>query len=457
MDASAVDQPRQTLRLSLMFILLGACFLLGGASRNDVIQLALLHPLAVVCIAGFLLSPGTIRWNAIRMPMILLASLAGVMAVQLLPLPPSVWASLPGHAAFLAPAQVAGIEQPWRPISLSPDLTLSSLVSLVVPLAVLIGFAALSQDRSRRLLSCVLLGVMLSAAIGLGQLAGGERSPLYLFSIVNAGAPTGFFANRNHQAVLMAIALPMLPLWVLLADKPGMRNIRSWVAMAGGMLLLLLVLACGSRAGFVIGLLGLIVAWLIGRRAFSGHSRMASRALLVVGLLAVFSAIAASIVFSRDEALQRVIGLTWDGESRLQYLPTVIEIARNFFPVGAGFGTFDPVYRVYEPIASLTPQYLNHAHNDFAELVITGGIPALLVLACFVAWLLNRGVKLIRGKSDSRSLAFARLGVFMIISLLLASIVDYPLRTPLLAALLALASAWLSSFQGGTAEVRERR
>jgi O-antigen ligase len=444
MGSPAVDQPRQTVRFATMAILLGACFLLGGASRNDAIQLAALHPLAILCASIFLLSAGTIRWHAVRAPLALLAALAGVMAVQLIPLPPSIWANLPGHAPFLASADVAGLDQPWRPISLSPDLTLSSLISLVVPFAVLVGFAALSRERSRHLLPLVLLGVLLSATVGLGQLSGGEHSALYFFSIANFGAPTGFFANRNHQAVFLAIAFPMLPLWVILAESHPALRIRSWVALASGSLLLLLILACGSRAGLAIGLAGLVVGWLISGHALARTSARASRYLLAAVGLMVLLAIAASVVFSRDEALQRMVGITSDTESRLKFLPTVIEIAKDFFPVGTGFGTFDPLYRVYEPLASLSPQYLNHAHDDLAELILTGGLPALLLLGCLLAWVAKRAALQIRLRHGGRSAAFARLGLFMVVALLLASVVDYPLRTPLLAAMFALGCAWLS-------------
>jgi len=444
MGAPAADPRRQTLRFVTMAALLGACFLLGGASRTDVLQLAVLHPLAVACIAVFMASTGPMRWDTVRVPLALLGGLAGIIAAQLVPLPPSVWTSLPGHARYAAPALAAGLAQPWRPISLSPDLTLSSLVSLVVPLAVLIGFASLSRERARGLLSCVLLGVLVSAVLGLAQLSGGEKSPLYLFSIANFGAPTGLFANRNHQSVMLAVALPMLPLWVMLGEKSATRQIRGWIALATGLLLLLLVLACGSRAGMAIAVVGLVVGWMIGRPLIRRAPPVVAR-YAVIGLGAVIAlTVAASIVFSRDEALQRIVGLPWDGESRLRFLPTIITIVRDFFPVGAGFGAFDPVYRGYEPISSLSPLYLNHAHNDLAELVLTGGLPALLLLAILLLWWVRGGLKLLRLRVGGLTVDFGRLGLFMVGALLAASLVDYPLRTPLVSALFALACGWLA-------------
>ena len=46
-------------------------------------------------------------------------------------------------------------------------------------------------------------------------------------------------------------------------------------------------------------------------------------------------------------------------------------------------GAFEKVFQANEPDALLGPVFLNHAHNDWLEAVITGGLPAaaLLVIA----------------------------------------------------------------------------
>jgi O-antigen ligase len=431
-----------------MVILLVACLLMGGASRVDVLSLVILQPLAVACIGVFLVSGQGIRWDSIRIPLLLLGALAAVMTVQLIPLPPELWMALPGHGQFAASAQVAGLAQPWRPISLTPDLTLDSIVSLSVPLAALIGFASLPPERTRSLLLYLVAGAILSAVVGLAQLAGGGRGPLYLYKVTNFGTPVGLFSNRNHQAVLLAMAWPMLAVWASRRSEGFAGQARPFIAMAVGLLFVPMTLATGSRAGLALGIAGIIAAVFIWRRGESGLRGLGRRkALLAAGAMAmVISVAGAAVMFSRDQALERAGATSLTDEARIVSLPTIGRILQDFFPLGTGFGSFDPVFRVYEPLSLLSPQYLNHAHDDLLELVLVGGLPAAIVLLAFLIWLARGALQVWRAKRGGASLTFARLALSIIGILLLSSLVDYPLRTPLLAALFAVSCGWLCDY-----------
>lgn len=447
MIAHDISRRMESVRFGTLLVLLAASFVLGGASRNDVASLMLLQPFAVVCGTIFLLT-GPIRWSSVRIPMLLLLALAALMAIQLVPLPPELWTRLPGHGPFAASAAVVGLEQPWRGISLTPDLTLASLVGLAVPAAVLMGFASLPPERTWGLLLLLIGGVAASALVGLAQIAGGQGSPFYFYEITNRGSPVGFFSNRNHLGVLLAMAWPMLAIWADLPAEQRLYDAKRWIAMSLAILLLPLLLATGSRAGLVLGAIGLAASLLLwSRRSRSSPPRDRLSALLMgTGLAAALCVIGATIVLSRDEALQRATGVSFDQDVRFEYLPRLIEISRDFFPVGAGFGGFDPIFRYYEPTELLQPTYLNHAHNDLVELTISGGLPGLVILAIFLAWLGVRATKVLTSSQRSRSVAFAWLGLIMIVIMLLSSLVDYPLRTPLMAALFAVACGWLSDY-----------
>lgn len=444
-----------TARFAVLLALLAACFLMGGASRLDVLSLIILQPLAALCAAAFLLIPGRpVEWSAIRIPLLLLAVLAGITAAQLIPLPPGWWTNLPGHAPFARTVEVAGLQQPWRPISLTPDLTLASLVGLIVPLAVLIGFAAVPQERREALLPALLAGIALSALFGIAQIAGGLRSPFYLYEITNRGSAVGLFSNRNHQAVLVAMAWPMLAVWGTMRDAdPKRRMVRRWIAVGFALFLLPLLLVTGSRAGLVLGLLGLGTAALIWRGRRSGARTAARRGerigLLLAGLGAV-AVLVATIVLSRAEALRRLFDLSAAEDTRVEVAPILLEMARDFFPVGSGFGSFDPAYRMYEPVSMLSPQYLNHAHNDLIEIAITAGLPGILLVLLFLAWFAVRALAVWRAKGSAADLSLARLSSAMIGFVLLSSLVDYPLRTPLMMAIFAIGCGWLAAPAGGS-------
>jgi O-antigen ligase len=446
-----------SVRFATMIALLAACFMFGGASRLDVLSLVVLQPFSVICAAVFLFSGGRLRWHVVGMPLLMLAALAAVMAVQLIPLPADVWLALPGHGVLKEFVAVAGPDT-WRPISVTPDLTLASLVSLSVPAAVLTGFAALTPEQTRQLLPVLLLGSILSAIIGLAQIAGGEAGPLYFYAVTNEGSPVGLFSNRNHQAALLAMTFPMLALWASRPKGQTFSPARPVAAVAFGVFLLPIVLATGSRAGLALAALGLALAF-AWRKAFSPLVPNARAKLLVGASVAVvgLAVVGAAVAFSRDETLQRLFGLSMAGEVRFEALLTILRITWDFFPVGSGFGSFDPVFRFYEPFEQLSSRYLNHAHNDLLELVMTGGVPALAVLVWFLGWTGKTGVAVLRHRGRLPSGEFARLALAIIVMLLLSSLVDYPLRTPMLSALLAVACGWLATHASQERELRSPR
>jgi O-antigen ligase len=439
----------EQVRYAVLIVLLAGCFLMGGASRLDVMSLILLQPLAAACAAAFLLLPGTRDWQPVRTPLLLLAALATVMVAQLIPLPPAIWTNLPGHGAFTQSAVAAGLPQPWRPISLTPDLTLASLVGLLVPLAVLLGFACINSRQRGTLLTVLVVGSAVSALFGLAQASSGLNSPFYLYDITNRGSAVGLFSNRNHQAVLIAMTWPMLAAWAAAPHRdPRRRAAIRWIAGGFALFLLPLLLVTGSRAGLVLGVVALIAAglvWRASRKAEGTKSRFERFLLPSIAVLGMV-VLLATVVLSRAEAIQRMLNLTASEDTRVQATPVVMDMARDFFPVGSGFGSFDPIFRFYEPASMLDTKYLNHAHNDVLELAITAGLPGLALALLFVAWAVQHAVSAWRSKDVWLEASLARVASLMIILPLASSVVDYPLRTPLVMALVAIACGWLGSF-----------
>jgi O-antigen ligase len=114
-------------------------------------------------------------------------------------------------------------------------------------------------------------------------------------------------------------------------------------------------------------------------------------------------------------------------------------------PFGSGFGTFDPVYRIHEPYDRLDQQYLNHAHNDLVELALTAGVPGLVLVGAFLVWFARRCWILNRESRPTPALAPALAGAAVLGILLLASLADYPLRTPLMMMVGAIAAVWTNN------------
>jgi tetratricopeptide (TPR) repeat protein len=86
----------------------------------------------------------------------------------------------------------------------------------------------------------------------------------------------------------------------------------------------------------------------------------------------------------------------------------------------------------------MTLEYVNHAHNDFIETWLEAGWPGAFLIAAFTCWWIGASVKIWRGvRTPHTGLALA--GAVVVGLLLAHSAVDYPLRTPALATMLAFA------------------
>ena len=418
----------------------------GGSAFADTLSLLYLRPAAVLALLVMLLSRTPADWAIVRMPLILLAALAAIMMLQLVPLPPSIWPMLGGRSPYVQVAKLVGLPQPWRPLSLTPDLTANSLAALVLPCAVLVGFAKLHEEQRRRLAGALVALCCASAAWGVAQFASGSASALYLYARTHNGFPVGLLANRNHQAVLLALTFPALAVW---SSRPTLTSSaarrRQWIALTSGILIVPVVLATGSRAGMVITAATIATTlFVFGLRPWTADAR-AGRLLRYGVPFVIVLAVVASYAGGRAYSIERLASIAAiESDNRVQFAPVVVGIVRTTFPAGTGFGSFDPVFRQYEPDSDLDAAYFNHAHNDLLELIMTGGLPGLLVLIAFLIWWAQRLASAIRARERSEYRHFNLLGGIAIAALMGASLVDYPLRPPLLSAVLAVCCGWLA-------------
>ena len=127
-------------------------------------------------------------------------------------------------------------------------------------------------------------------------------------------------------------------------------------------------------------------------------------------------------------------------------LPVTVALMREMLPFGSGFGSFDVLYKAVEPRALLGFTYLNHVHNDYIELVIEGGLAGVALLLAALCWFVARVIASFRRKNHPEEIdcriASAAGGTTVIA--LLASITDYPARTPIWMLVLAVCAVWLA-------------
>jgi hypothetical protein len=436
-----------------VLLLLAAPLMRGG---NRQVALIALEFLGLAVMLGCLL-----QWAAVRPPsetargprplliLLLLSSPVLLAIVQLAPLPPGLWARLPAHDLYGDTLKAVGAATDIaRPLSLGPAATSASLLAgIPIAAALLLGYLA-SLSQLRLLLRTVVGMAFAETLLGLLQIGGGEHSPLF-FGVLSFGPPVGTFANRNHFANYLAMALAAY-LWLAYenvrahgADRRSRsftRRHRVALWAAGGLVLVLGILMSRSRGAALFGLgtaaLGLFAVSLRVNGSTRGlRVAVPLFALLVVGAAAL---VGFDAVTSRLSAAQLASSAGFRGE----LARTSLHGALAFWPLGAGWGTYPMVYPRFQP-ASL-PGFANHAHMDYIEMLFEGGIFFVLLAAAFL-WLAGgRALRLLaaalRERTLDREAMAAALCGLGLLGLLLHSLVDFNLRIPanaILGALLA--------------------
>ncbi len=421
------------------FLLLA--LLIGGATREAVIAPDIVGLLALPLL-------GWALWRlrdraperSERLAFAILAGCFLVGLIQLIPLPASLWTALPGRAPIVADLATAGLSPGWAPISLKPQATVSALLTVIPAAALFLSTRTLDHPGRRRLVLLILGIAVASAVVGGLQVVGGPDSPLRFYAVTNPEPAVGFFANRNHLAALFVCVVPFATLEALEAAS---RRPAGWVRIAL-MLALILLAAAGvamtqSRAGALllgVALLGgVAMAWRAGLAKGNGRLILAGGVMLIA-----LAAVAAPLIFAGT--FDRFEG-GFTGDLRLKAAQVAAGAAWTYAPFGSGLGSFVPIYMMHETPASMQNTYVNHAHNDWLELLLEAGLLAVAVMLAFLFWFGRLALRAWRRQGPSDGPRGDGVGVraaSLVIGLLLAhSLVDYPLRSPAMMCVFALA------------------
>lgn len=443
---TSIDAP-----LVVVSVLIYTAFLLGGSSREDVPSLLILNPFSFLALGYFVwrLRLTRLRWRYSSLAW-LLFSVSILHILALLPLPPQLFNALPGHELPRLIRSEVSHTSDWAAMTLASRRTLASLISLALPASVILGLALLSTVRGREVtLAAVLAFGSICLILGLLQATSGG-SQLHLFHLTSEGSPVGTFANRNHMAIFLLSLLPAIAVFASSSvGFPADRRARQTIGAMMACVMIPLLLLVGSRAGIVLAPIAAIGALACyrptdkpNRRNGSGPRRW--RTFVAAAAIAV-SLGAATIFFAGATAFDRLAAEDVGHEFRGQTFKPLVSLVGDYFPTGSGPGTFVEAYQIKEPQALLNATYLNHAHNDWLELAITFGLPGMMLALGAIAFLVYRIIEASASKSwlaNDSNIQFRRAGCVVLSLLFSASLFDYPLRTPALAVLCAIAAVW---------------
>ena len=432
----------------------------GGSFGDSMVQLIAL-PLIVLAAMHWTQKPlQSPDWAALA----IVAGIAALAFVQLMPLPGAVWAALPGRAELLRDLQSVGIAPAWQSLSLDPFATERALQWTLPAIAMFLAVRWMSARQRRILLLFLFFGALVLLVLTVTQNTASQGDALATANnaiakatfalnatpIPTAARPaqfiTGLFSNRNHFATFLAMTIPLvvamgLHTWL---ERPKDKDQSlGWVSWVSLLVLVMLGLLAGmiqthSRAALVLGGIALLGSLGLLRRLHLNRTLVWSVAgCAVVGALAAIQ-MAASVTLAR-------LDTSPDTDARWQIHATTLEAARHFGPLGSGLGTFVQAYQQGAPEKDIGPFYINHAHSDYHELWLETGIPGALLIIGFIGWF---GWSTWRVWGDTEhsaaSTLIARAATLSILMVLLHSYLDYPLRKTAILVVFGMACALLT-------------
>jgi len=442
---------------ALVFFLLSALILFAPLIRggNRPMPLMALELMSLPLLASVLWNPVFLK-HLSRPFLATLGVLVLFPLLQWLPsLPAALWSLLPGRAVYAAAqAEFGQGASAIRAISLVPGATEAAWLAMLPALAVFLAVVGLREDMLRRAVYLFLGMAAFQAVLSLLQFGGGWGGG-FRINPDDIGRSIGTYANRNHLAGLLEMALPIV-LGLLAArigrggGTPPHYSGRGWLRRVGrflvnlprpnqtmlfaalSILLLLGLIFTRSRSGVVLGMVGIFLSALFYSRR-TGAARSGSLVLLGVIGLALAAMVGLAPVlgrFSMEDTL---------ADARWPIYASSLAALWQFFPFGSGLGTFPDVYPRFQPDS--IADFVNHAHNDYIEFVFEGGLPALVVVVMFLAMYAVRWRMLLSHEQWS-TLNFMQAGAGVgLLLMALHSLTDFNLHIPANAIYFALIAA----------------
>jgi len=378
--------------------------------------------------------------------------------IQIVPLPtpfvktisPQTYDIYQTSAAAHIPDSVSSVPASLT-LSLAPNLTVSELLKYLAYLlfAVLL-FRHLRTPRDVEILIWTLLiSALFQSIYGISELFGGTGR---IFSWKNEyyhGSAFGTFVNRDHFSGYLEMIFP-LSIGYLLAKarffspRPGLsikekilrfgeeRLQKTFILAIFPFFIGLGIIFSRCRTGVFIFLLTIFLMSVFSSQRFysrpssphSGGSPWLIRLVfLVIGFTAAF--IGLNPLISRFT--ENSLAFEFEKGRPFVYRNTVDLIA-SFGLVGSGPGTFVYAYPIAEKVAG--SGLLDHAHNDYLEILSDSGILAggALILCAFLAFAILFARWLRRHDAFVRGVGLGALTG--ILALLVHSLMDFNLRIP---------------------------
>ena len=332
-----------------------------------------------------------------------------------------------------------GLAQLAFHLTVNSYLTRTELLKLVSYFIVFFLTAQAFQERTdlRKLAwFLVFLGFAVSL-LGIIQHFTAEGKIYWFRELTLGGSPFGPYVNRNHFAGFVELVVPVG--LALLAFRGVHRDAFTMVGLLTILPLGALILS-GSRGGIVSLAFELGVLVLLARsRKRPEGARIAALAMVGLAAMALIAWLGAGEAIERFSSVRA-------GDVLLARRVTMFRGTLHVFldhPVtGCGLGTLVAVYPRYE--TGYDGKVVDHAHNDYIEILAETGIVGGVCCAVFLWILFRQARKNFEADQGHFSRALHAAAITAVGGLLLHSFVDFNLHIPS-NALLFLLQAYLAT------------
>ncbi len=273
------------------------------------------------------------------------------------------------------------------------------LLTLVVAGVLAVSFTR-NELRLRILVGAIIFDALLSSVFGIARLTT-QQGDGFLLASLHPGGGFAQFINRNHFAFLLEPAMGLLVAMTLLQRNAGHRRLLYISAI---ILLWAALVMSQSRGGLIAVSLQMILAvvFFVYSRRRSDEGRKARQTGRTIGIAAVALAgvvlvVAATTIWLGGDQLSTGIetatlemkpdDIDHLAARRRDIWRATLQMARAHPVFGAGLGGYWAEIPLHHNASGvLTPQ---QAHNDYLELLASGGIIAVGLFIWFAVALLR--------------------------------------------------------------------
>ena len=479
----------------VMVLVVVAPWLLGA---NDPWAYSLLAwPLGIALLCWATLAIHTGRLAICLCPLgLCLVGLILLTLVQLISLPPDLLQLLspnasklraeliPPAAELLATGEAVSIPVAWQPISLDPGATRVFLTQImaVTLLYLLVRSNLATENRLMRLGWVLMVNGGALAFFAIAQSITSEKNDIVYWTWITPGAVFGPFVCRNHYpdyinlcvgAVLGVVGwtyhqklaprsrdgilrkeLFWQPIQEIIASPLELINKPATLLCVFAIALMVGTIPMSMSRGGAVGLIASIlltsIAWLGAGKSKAKRSRKnvpQARNLVLVLWLAI--PILGLVAWFGWDVIGKRLGTITDKatlqEDRIKIWTPLFNLVSEYPLTGTGAGTMGVVEPIVRDIGSYPGVVLDHAHNEYLEAMVEGGLPRLVLTGLLVFWMALLGMRGIRRHRGEPSALMPVGLLFGLLALVIHSTVDFGIHMGSVALLATVCMAHLSA------------